>query len=285
MSYIKNRKFLKIAILTTLIVIVLLISCLNLFIKKQNNNPLKLNNGNVATITTPKSKNPKDENKEESLIHIESIILKQLNNNSWDRIKANFSAEYRKDNQGTYFYDKYTLYCNITYVNNIVFNSNYKDSIIGGIKVGTPIKDIQKILGEPTFESKELEMIGYRTPEIYAFFYKDEISIYPNKNINNKDFERLLFLYANKQYPGNRTNFIVEINKNYPDFISKIEENYIKLYSLNRQIEIKLYEDKDIEIIVYDGYKFGPYMQDYLNIVKVEETNLIENKEVERKET
>ena len=128
-------------------------------------------------------------------------------------------------------------------------------------------------------------MIGYRTPEIYAFFYKDEISIYPNKNINNKDFERLLFLYANKQYPGNRTNFIVEINKNYPDFISKIEENYIKLYSLNRQIEIKLYEDKDIEIIVYDGYKFGPYMQDYLNIVKVEETNLIENKEVERKET
>ena len=47
-------------------------------------------------------------------------------------------------------------------------------------------------------------------------FYDGEIIIYPNRKMNNKNLETLLYSYKNGTYVKGRTYFLVDIRNNYP---------------------------------------------------------------------
>jgi hypothetical protein len=205
-----------------------------------------------------------------------------LQSNNWDRLKSNFK-NFEIDSDGTCtFEDGYTMYCNSTYVQYIIFNENYKKSVIGNIKVGDDFDKIKEELGEPAFSADN--MIGYKTGDVYAFFYDDEIVVYSNGKKANNVFEEFIFEYYNGEYSGNRTNFVVELKNKYYDFTAEMDGNDVVLTSITRQIKIKLLNDGGMEITLYNGYNLGTKMNSYLseeNILQSQD-DLVEVNEMER---
>ncbi len=260
-----------------ILAIFIMILMILIFLGQDDNTGMKLTDSNRASISIPENTEKSLKNEANKDVFINSSILKSLVNNSWNKINANLLNEENED---------YILNCTDVYVNSIIFNKNYKDSVVSDIKVGTNQKKIIEILGTPNYEDKEIGMIGYKTEKIVVFFYSDEIAIYSNKSFYNAEFEKMLFEYFEGSYEGNRTNFVVEIRRNYPDFSVEMSESSVILSSISRQIKIRLNEDKSIGIYIYKGYNYGDLMKEHLdesNII-VQNEDYIEEAEKERKE-
>ena len=187
-------------------------------------------------------------------ILVNAVPLIKLNNNNWDRIKANFSGFELDEEGNAVFKEGYKLYCNGTNVNYVIFDSTYEKEILGHLKVGTDFKTIEKTLGTPTFRTKD--SLGYKTREAYVFFYNDEVVVYSNKSMSNKDLEIFLKSYLEKTYTKGRTYFLVELRNNYPDFIVEMdnENNIVIITSIVRQIVAKLDSIGNIEVELYNDY-------------------------------
>ena len=193
---------------------------------------------------------------EEDLL-INCVPLVSLTNSNWDRIKARFTGFQLDEEGNAIFQDGFTLYCNGKYVNYVIFDKTYSKEVVGYIKVGEDLKTIEDKLGVPTFRTKE--GIGYKSKQIYVFFYEDEIVVYPNGVGSNRKFEELLNQYCDKSYGKERTYFIIDIRNQYEDF--KIEEdvenNTIIITSIARQVIAKLDKLGNIEVELYNGYKIA----------------------------
>jgi len=150
----KRKNILKVAIISVLAILIFLISIfMNVIGFSQTMNPEETNKSGIIGFSLPSNK---DSKKEEE---VKSDVIEEVN--GWDRIKANFkNFEMDLDGNCT-FKEGYKFYCNNTLVNYIVFNSTYKDKVMGDIYVGTSLEDVKKVLGEPSF--KEENMIGYKT--------------------------------------------------------------------------------------------------------------------------
>ena len=191
-------------------------------------------------------------------ILVNALPIINLNNNNWDRIKAKFTGFQLDENGNAVFEeDGYTLFCNDTYVNYVVFNSNFKKDVIGHIKVGTDFEEIEEELGVPTF--KREDCLGYKTREVYAFFYKDEIVVYPNKNISNSELEKLFNSYLEKTYERGRSYLLVEIRRDYKDFIIEedLDTDIITITSATRKMKARLDGLGNIQLELYDGYNIA----------------------------
>ena len=159
-------------------------------------------------------------------ILVNAVPVIQLINSNWDRISARFS-DYEIDSYGNIsFKDGYTMYCNGMDVYNVVFTKDFDKEILGHMKVGTDFDTIESALGAPTFRRENC--IGYKTREVYIFFYDDEISIYPNKKYSNVSLEKKIKLYTDAITEETRTEFLMNIKKNYSDFT--IEEGQRRHY-------------------------------------------------------
>ena len=88
------------------------------------------------------------------------------------------------------------------------------------------------------------------------FFYNDEVVVYSNKSMSNKDLEIFLKSYLEKTYTKGRTYFLVELRNNYPDFIVEMdnENNIVIITSIVRQIVAKLDSIGNIEVELYNDY-------------------------------
>ncbi len=230
-------------------------------------------------------KEEKDEKIKEESILVNALPVIKLNNNSWDRMNSNFSDYQTDENGNLYFTEGYTIYCNKRSVTKVVFDETYTGETVGRIKVGTDLKDIQKTLGTPTFKLKDC--IGYKTREVYVFYKKDEISVYPNMKISNQKFEELLNSYFEKTYGKDRTYFLVDIRNNFDDFeIEMDEENdIVTIKSLKRQVIAELGSLGDIEVEFYNGYQVAlDSTQEHIdsNDYRTNEKDLINITESER---
>ena len=141
-------------------------------------------------------------------------------------------------------------------IKRLVLNKDYKENIIKNIKVGTSQEEIKKQLGDPTFENTK--MIGYKLENEYVFFYEDKIVLYPNIKYSDNDIlEELIQKYYNGEYTKGRSRFANEILRTYSDFDSRIEDDVVILSSITRQIELKLDNNGEIEIFIYNNYNLG----------------------------
>lgn len=233
--------------------------------------------------------NNKEKIIEEDLL-VSALPIIKLNNNNWDRIKANFSG-FKLDEEGNVLFENkgYKFYCNGSFVNYIIFDETYKDEVVGHIKVGEDLKEIKKKLGKPTF--KLVNGLGYKTKEVYVFFYENEIVVYPNMKYSNYKLEELLNNYANKIYQNGRTHFLVELRNNYKDFNIEMDENEntVKVISTARQITANLDSIGNIEVEFYNNYKFeneetnklikeGRYITKEEDLVKIFEDERVSGK-------
>ena len=222
----------------------------------------------------------------ETNFSINSIPVINLNNNNWDRMKSKFTGFQLDEKGNAVFEEGYTLYCNGTYVNYIIFNNSYEKDVIEHIKVGTNLKTIEETLGTPTF--KRENCLGYKTIQNYVFFYEDEIVVYPNIKLSNKKLETLFKNYFEKIYFKGRTYFLVDIRNNYKDFSIEedLETDTIILTSTTRQVIAKLDSLDNIEVELYDGYQVSEdFTKDFIEekIYLTNEDDLVDIVESERK--
>lgn len=284
----KNR--IKMIILIAIVVCVLILAILiNVIGFSKTLNPNQANKtGLDLGFSTPEKKEeaPKTTDNKEGTNKISaktnSVVLVQLKNNNWDMMKSKLNIENTQKENVYSSKEGYKIYCNGTYVNYIVFNENYKGKVISDIAVGTPLEDIKKSLGEPSFLREGL--LGYESGEYYTFFYEDEIAVYPNRTLSNTELEKLIFAYNSGSYDGNRTNLLVEFRDKYPDFSIDMYGDIVVLTSLTRQIELRLFNDGTMDMTIYTGYNMGQTMKSHLgeeNITK-EEIYLVEYYEAER---
>lgn len=240
---------------------------------------------NTSLAKKEEKKVDKDGKIIEEDILVNALPIISLNNNNWDRMQAKLSGFQLDESGNAVFEEGYTLYCNQKYVNCIVFNNTFEKEVVGHLKVGTDFKTIEDNLGVPTFRKKD--SLGYKTKEVYVFFYENEIAVYPNRNISNNSLEELINSYEQKSYEKGRTYFLVDIRNNYNDFVitQDTETDTIIITSTTRQMIAKLDGIGNIEVELYNGYNVATYTtNDYIekNIYTKNDKDLVEIVENER---
>lgn len=288
----ENKLVLKIAIIIIAFLLVFAIF-LVVIVKDLSSNQLSYERANmVATQPETNTKNETIINETEEIVeedvYTDSIVIRNLINNNWSRLNTYFSNGYEKDEDGNYVYEGYTL-CTEDGVNvrYIIFNQDYTDEVISDLRVGAGYDEIVEAFGvAPTFENEQLNLYGYKTKTVYAFFSDNEICIYPNTRFDNNDFEEILFEYLSGSFDGDQTNFVVYIRNNYSDFTAELQGEDVVLSSENRQIQIRLNGNyEETEVIIYNGYTEESLMEENkenYNIVEEKTVDLVESIETER---
>ena len=288
----ENKLVLKIAIIIIAFLLVFAIF-LVVIVKDLSSNQLSYERANmVATQPETNTKNETIINETEEIVeedvYTDSIVIRNLINNNWSRLNTYFSNGYEKDEDGNYVYEGYTL-CTEDGVNvrYIIFTQDYTDEVISDLRVGAGYDEIVEAFGvAPTFENEQLNLYGYKTKTVYAFFSDNEICIYPNTRFDNNDFEEILFEYLSGSFDGDQTNFVVYIRNNYSDFTAELQGEDVVLSSENRQIQIRLNGNyEETEVIIYNGYTEESLMEENkenYNIVEEKTVDLVELIETER---
>lgn len=202
--------------------------------------------------------------------NITSEILQSVINDGWD--KSHYFGE--RDS----IYNEYYIYFNQgikvrviqNKIYNIIFDKNYDGNVVNNLFPGISFDSVEVNLGEPTFEDKENNIIGYKGNGIYIFFSKDEISVYRITDDNTDDFFKLADEYINSNI--DLLEFMNKLTYMWPDY-SKYEytQNSVYLSYPLKGVEIKINYDDINGILLYNNIKSSmPKVQRYL-----ENTNFV----------
>lgn len=187
-------------------------------------------------------------------LDISSDILQRIIDENWENL----------DYFGTRdsIYDEYYIYCSQgikvktiqNKIYNIIFDKNYIGNVINNIFPGVDFNSIRSELGRPTFEDKENEVIGYKGEKIYAFFSKDEISIYRISDEDTDDFFKLADEFINSKI--DLLEFMNQLTYMWPDY-NKYEYSKSSIYVSYplKGIEIKVNYDDTDGILVYNNIR------------------------------
>ena len=198
-------------------------------------------------------------------ISIESEILQNCINNNWKSNSIDFGTR-ESIFDGYYIYqDEGIKVRNISEkIFNIVFTENYNQNVAGGFFPGIDIETIKSKLGKPHFEDTELKIIGYKTKDFYIFFYKNEISIYRNKDEETKDFFELAddLIYGKKDF----LEFMNELTYIWPDYSEyKYTTDSVYICYPLKGIEISVNTSDINGILVYNNIRASmPVINRYL---------------------
>lgn len=287
MRKIDNRKLLKI-LLIALVVAVFGIIFLIIFISSKEDELVPNMAYNVATLTTTVNT---DENSVVNNVQVESentvkvlskaIEIISLNNSNWNYLESSIGGNCELDGNDN-IYETFTLTRNNNHVIRIVFNSNYENEVVSGIKVGMDFKEVKKILGNPSFKNDEIDMIGYVTDTLFLCIYKDEIAVYPNEFYINKDLENTISQYYLNEYDGDKNDFLRYMQGNFEDFEFRITEDYkIIVFSVIRGI--KIVADDSVNVTIYKNYdNSGNIIQDMEEQIEYSNQYFVEIIEEER---
>lgn len=191
---------------------------------------------------------------------IDNIISKELQsmiNVNWVRKSAQLgSIDSNVENYDIYYDEGYKIRTIGTQVFNVIFTTNYKNQIISGIKTGMNNSDIEKVLGNPTFEEKSLDLIGYKSDKFYIFFNNGEISIYRNDELNTENNDKFADLFTVLETSGDYTTFIDKLTDLYPGYDEYYKStNYAYIKYSNLGLEVKFGVANGNGLIVYSNYK------------------------------
>ena len=144
------------------------------------------NNKIVYLINNDKNFFKNEENKKISEINQEKekttsieIKAKELQYTIWSRKKSENSYGNKLKSENNY--DIYSNGIKVKTINskiyNLIFMKEYKGNIFENITTGMSNETIRNILGEPTYENTEADLlIGYKTEKFYVFFSNGQIS-------------------------------------------------------------------------------------------------------------
>ena len=185
---------------------------------------------------------------------ISSEILQRIVDENWE----NLDYFGKRDS----IYDEYYIYCNQgikikpiqNKIYNIIFDKNYQGNVINNLFPGIDFSSVKAELGNPTFEDKENEVIGYKGEKIYVFFSKSEISLYRVSNEDTDDFFKLADEFINSKI--DLLEFMNQLTYMWTDY-NKYEYSKDTIYLSYplKGIEIKVNYDDIDGILVYNNIK------------------------------
>ena len=194
---------------------------------------------------------------EEMELNVSSELLNNIIQSGWD---SNFEFG-EKDSR----FNNYEIYLNQGIrvrkiqdkIYNIIFNKRYEGDVVEGVGPSTPIDEIASILGDPTFEDKENEIIGYKTSEFYIFFEDEEISVYRVYSGRISDFFELADEYLVSGYKSkDLLSFMNELTYMWKDYETyEYSGSTVFLSYPHKGVEIKINYDNENGILVYNNVK------------------------------
>ena len=229
----------------------------------KNNKIIYIINNDINYFQSEENKQiAKLNNNEDKITHlnIESKELIDTIANNWSRKKTESSYGNKiklEDN-----YDIYSNGIKIKTINskiyNLIFSKEYQGNVFENITTGMENENIRKILGNPTYENEQDNLlIGYKTDKYYVFFSNGQVSIYPFENIDeekNKQFANVVQEYNKDQSDYNE--ILKEITSIYPDYTEFVQdENGIDLKYPLKGLEIKMGNHEKSGIYIYNNYK------------------------------
>ena len=227
------------------------------------------NNKIVYLINNDKNFFKNEENKKISEINQEKekttsieIKAKELQytiENEWSRKKSENTYGNKIKSESNY--DVYSNGIKVKTINskiyNLIFMKEYKGNIFENITTGMDNASIISILGEPTYENTEADLlIGYKTEKFYVFFSNGQISIYPVENFDenkNKQFAEIISEYINNTNIYKET--LQKVTQLYPDYSEYIQnDDSIELKYPLKGFEIKMRNNEESGIYIYSNY-------------------------------
>ena len=227
------------------------------------------NNKIVYLINNDKNFFKNEENKKISEINQEKekttsieIKAKELQytiENEWSRKKSENTYGNKIKSESNY--DVYSNGIKVKTINskiyNLIFMKEYKGNIFENITTGMDNASIISILGEPTYENTEADLlIGYKTEKFYVFFSNGQISIYPVESFDenkNKQFAEIISEYINNTSIYKET--LQKITQLYPDYSEYIQnDDSIELKYPLKGFEIKMGNNEESGIYIYSNY-------------------------------
>ena len=211
-----------------------------------------------------------EENKQIAKLNNNEDKITHLNIKSKELIDTIANNKKRKKTESSYgnkikLEDNYDIYSNgikIKTINskiyNLIFSREYQGNVFENITTGMENENIRKILGNPTYENEQDNLlIGYKTDKYYVFFSNGQVSIYPFENIDeekNKQFANVVQEYNKDQSDYNE--ILKEITSIYPDYTEFVQdENGIDLKYPLKGLEIKMGNHEKSGIYIYNNYK------------------------------
>ncbi len=114
--------------------------------------------------------NSKKETTKITNFNIKSEELVKLINNNWSDNDINFGTRESTCNGYNIYFDEGIKYKKVgRQVFNIVFTEKYKNEIVEGLSVFSNSKDVESILGTPTYQHEQ-DLYGYVGKNNYLFF-------------------------------------------------------------------------------------------------------------------
>ena len=227
------------------------------------------NNKIVYLINNDKNFFKNEENKKISEINQEKekttsieIKAKELQytiENEWSRKKSENTYGNKIKSESNY--DVYSNGIKVKTINskiyNLIFVKEYKGNVFENITAGMSNETIRNILGEPTYENTEADLlIGYKTEKFYVFFSNGQISIYPVESFDenkNKQFAEIISEYINNTNIYKET--LQKITQLYPDYSEYIQQkDNIELKYPLKGFEIKMGNNEESGIYIYSNY-------------------------------
>lgn len=191
---------------------------------------------------------------------IQSDIINKLINNNWRILDSELGSKESTFNSYDIYFDEGIEVRKINnQVFNIVFTDKYVGNLVNNITTSTSKEEIINILGEPTFEDAQTDVIGYKGKDIYVFFNTEsQISIYRvEKNEIKSEISDLINKYNDET---NNTKLIEEMKEIWNEYDKyKTTEYSIELRYTFRGLQInsdtikiysnyvgKIYNDKTL---------------------------------------
>lgn len=181
-------------------------------------------------------------------------VLQNLISNSWQS-DIDFGSRDEVFKNYFIYFDEGIEYKKIgSTVYNIVFTSNYNDYVVDYITPTASIASVKATLGTPSFEDKDLNIIGYKGNDFYAFFSGNDISIYKKISSDYTEFWKLVDRFLDEDSNLEFKEFMNELTYIWKDY-SEYEYNsdYMFISYPNKGIDVKMNYDGISGIIVYNN--------------------------------
>lgn len=238
-------------------------------------------NNKEYEITFNKTKDFYKETDGDSYINVDtSEIVKTsplyVSNGYLERLVANqmyLSSIEKYLDEGKELSDGYMSYKNGTIkiklapnksVMNIIFSKDYGYSILSDVESNTSLSKIYELHNDNVFGSLDEGYLGYRTTDLYYFFYGDETSVYGYSYQNNKKFEDLLSKYLQNKDLDTFVNGISEQILSYDTFEYDKDIKKAHIVFPTRGIEINIENNDPRGITLYSNYYFTDTTKEFV---------------------
>ena len=186
-------------------------------------------------------------------VTIQASQIKQAITSKWLPRSVNFGTKESEFEGEDIYFDEGIRIKNVSgRIYRMVFTKKYPYEVVNGIKVGTSLDEIKKVLGVPTFDSQET-VIGYRTNEIYIFFSEEEIAVYRVEKQDNTEFLNIVNQYLEDSDFQKFTNQLTTMWQDYDNYIAN-DYTYELRYTL-KGIKIQVSNANKDGIHIYSNYQ------------------------------